>query len=168
MPLGTAATMNHKFVSAKADGPDPTLVRASNWNANHNWGGAVADGQVLVRDSTQTDGASWVPRIGAPVVLTPGAAVAVDASKGDYFTLSPAQNFTLSNPTNPTDGQRILIRILQDATGGRVITLDTKYRLGTDIPTLVLTTTPNKVDYIGFVYNLTADKWDLVAVTKGF
>ena len=31
--MGTG--IRHKFVSAKSDGPDPTLVRASNWDDDH-------------------------------------------------------------------------------------------------------------------------------------
>lgn len=30
-----ALEIKHTFVSGKADGPDPTLVNASNWNATH-------------------------------------------------------------------------------------------------------------------------------------
>jgi hypothetical protein len=172
MALGVAVKVNHKFVSGKADGADPTLVQPSKWNQPENLtddgAPAAANGTVMVRDSAQTEGASWAPRIIAPNVLTSGATVAVDASLGDYFTLTAAQSFTLSNPTNPTDGQRLIVRILQDGTGSRILTLDTKYRLGTDIPTVVLTTAINKADYLGFIYNLAADKWDVVAFTKGF
>lgn len=52
-------TANHKFVSGKADGADPTFVQPSKWNQAHNFGGG-SDGQALVRDSTQTEGADWV------------------------------------------------------------------------------------------------------------
>jgi len=51
--------VTHKFVSGKADGPDPTLVQPSKWNQDHNFGAGV-DGQVLVRDSAQVDGANWL------------------------------------------------------------------------------------------------------------
>lgn len=166
-PATTAVTVAHKFVSGKADGPDPTFVQPSKWNQTLNVGGGVSK-QLLVRDADQTDGVGSLPLIPAPQVLTPGATVAVDASLGVYFTLTAGQSFTLSNPTNPTDGQKIVFRILQDGTGGRVLTLDTKYRLGTDISAVVLTTAINKADYIGVVYNLVADKWDVIAFTKGY
>jgi len=100
--------------------------------------------------------------------LTPGTTVTIDASLGFYFTLVPAQAFTLANPTNPTNGQRITLRIKQDATGGRVITYDTKFRFGTDLATAVLSTGANKVDYLGFVYGSTDDKWDVVALERGY
>src|SRR6266851_5333843 len=53
------AVVVHKFVSGKADGADGTLVQPSKWNQDHNFGGG-SDGQLLVRDSTQVDGANWV------------------------------------------------------------------------------------------------------------
>jgi len=101
-------------------------------------------------------------------VLTPGASVTIDAATGDYFTLVPAQAFTLANPTNPTNGKRIVVRIKQDGTGTRILTLGSAFRLGVDIPTVVLSTAAGKVDYIGAIFDSTDAKWDIVAFTKGF
>lgn len=128
----------------------------------------VGDAVFIATDAAAARTATGSAKQYTPVTLTPGATVAVDASLGDYFKLTADQNFTLSNPTNPTNGQRILFRILQDGTGSRVMTLDTKYRLGTDITAVVLTTTLNKTDYLGCVYDSTADKWDVVAFVKGY
>jgi hypothetical protein len=103
-----------------------------------------------------------------PQALTPGVTVALDASLSDTFTLVADQSFTLSNPTNPTDGQRIVVRIKQDGTGSRLITFDTKWRFGTDITAVVLSVAANAVDYIGAYYNATDDMWDILAVAKGY
>lgn len=106
-----------------------------------------------------------------PVVLTPGASPAIDASLGDTFTLVPNQNFTLPNPSNPTNGQRIIIRIKQDATGSRVLTgFGAKWLGGTDIPlvSIILSTAANKTDYLGAYYNSTDDAWHLLAFVKGY
>lgn len=100
--------------------------------------------------------------------LTPGTTVATDASLGNHFRLTAAQNFTLSNPTNPVNGQKIVWEIIQDATGSRTITLDTKFALGTDIAAVTLTTTANARDFLGAVYNSTTDKWYVIAFTKGY
>jgi hypothetical protein len=107
----------------------------------------------------------------APEALTPGASPAIDASLSDTFTLVPNQNFSLPNPTNPTNGQRIIIRIKQDATGSRLLTsFGSKWRGGADIPLtdVVLSTAANAVDYLGAYYNSTDDKWDVIAFTKGY
>ena len=41
------AQVRHAFVSAKSDDPDTTLVRPSNWNADH-------EGLVFVRKTVRT------------------------------------------------------------------------------------------------------------------
>lgn len=105
----------------------------------------------------------------APVTLTPGTTVATDASLGSRFRLTPAQNFTLSNPTNPTDGQMCLWEIIQPASGGPyTITLGSAFALGTDITAVTLTTTASKRDFMGAIYNSTAAKWFVIAFVKGY
>ena len=104
-----------------------------------------------------------------PEVLTVSSGlVATDASLGNHFRFTANAAFTLSNPTNPVDGQRIDWEILQDGTGSRVMTLGTAFAFGTDITTAVLTTTANKTDYLGAIYNSTAAKWRIVAFVKGY
>ena len=161
--------VNHTFVSGKADGADPTFVQPSKWNAAEAFSNG-ADHNVPIRDSGSATGASWVPSGLAfnVVALTPGVTVALVATLGAYYTLVPAQNFTLSNPTGALHGQRFIVRIKQDGPGGRIITLDTKFRLGTDITSVVLSTAGGKTDYIGFVYDSNDDKFDIIAFTKGF
>jgi len=95
--------------------------------------------------------------------LTDGANIATDASlvPNDavcYVTL--AGNRALDNPTNPTAGQRIVYRFTQDGTGSRTITLGSKFRTG--VYTITLSTTAGASNYMGVVYNLTDDKWDVV------
>ena len=106
----------------------------------------------------------------APVVttLTDASTVATDASLGNHFRVTLGGNRTLGNPTNPTNGQRCVWEIIQDGTGSRTITLDTKFALGTDIATVTLTTTASKRDFLGAVYNSTADKWFVIAFVKGY
>lgn len=93
---------------------------------------------------------------------------ATDASLGNFFKIAANANFTLDNPTNPTDGQRITWQITQDATGSRTITLDTAFALGTDVTAVTLTTTANKCDFLGAIYDSTATKWRVVSFVKGY
>lgn len=162
--------------------PDPVAGKFVRWNAGSTGlenadigaGGAIGLPVSVAQGGTAaTTAAAALTNLGAakaltPQVLTPGATVTIDASTGDYFTLVPAQAFTLASPTNPTHGQRIMVRIKQDGVGGRVLTLGAAFRLGTDIPTVVLSTIASKTDYIGAVYDGTDTKWDVVAFTKGF
>lgn len=96
--------------------------------------------------------------------LVDGTNIATDASlvPNDsvcYVTLGG--NRTLSNPTNPTAGQRITYKFIQDGTGSRTISLDTKFRAGSYLVTLP--TTPSSTSYLEVIYNLPDDKWDVVA-----
>ena len=63
-----------------------------------------------------------------PVILTPGVTVNTDAALSNNFTLTAAQNFTLANLTNLTDGMILNFRIKQDATGSRVVTWGSKFK----------------------------------------
>jgi hypothetical protein len=100
--------------------------------------------------------------------LTDQATLATDAALGNYFRVTLGGNRTLGNPTNAVDGQKIMWELIQDGSGSRTITLDTKFALGTDITAVVLTTTLNKRDFLGVVYNSTADKFYVIAFVKGY
>ncbi len=102
------------------------------------------------------------------VALTDAANIATNASAGTMFTVTLAGNRTLDNPTLPIDGMKRLWRFKQDATGSRTITLGSAFRFGTDLIAITLTTTANKADYMGAVYNSTDSKWDVVAFMKGY
>ena len=68
----------------------------------------------------------------------------------------------MAKPTNPLPWQMIIMAIKQDGTGSRTITWNADYRFsGGTAPTL--TTTAAKIDYLGFMYNSTDDKWDCIA-----
>jgi len=100
--------------------------------------------------------------------LTDAATIATNAALGNQFTVTLAGNRTLGNPTNPSNRQKVTWILKQDSTGGRTITLDTKFRLGTDIVDVTLSTTPSAIDYMTAIYDSTDDKWDVVAFVKGY
>jgi hypothetical protein len=104
----------------------------------------------------------------ASVALTDASTIATDASLGNYFRVTLGGNRTLGNPTNGVDGQRIIWEIIQDGSGTRTLALDTKFALGTDLTAITLTTTLNKRDFLGAIYNSTADKWYVIAFVKGY
>jgi len=101
-----------------------------------------------------------------PVILTPGVTVNTDAALSNNFTLTAAQNFTLANPTNLTDGMILNFRIKQDATGSRVVTWGSKFKFpgGT---AGVLSTTANAVDFMSCYYDGPSDTLDCV-LNKAF
>lgn len=105
-------------------------------------------------------------QVNTPVVLTPGATPTANAALGNTFRLTANQNFTLANPTGLVDGQMLMFEITQDATGGRVWTLDTLFHFGTDITSAVLSTAPGVTDYLGVKYRNA--KLDVIAFVKGY
>lgn len=105
------------------------------------------------------------PKVSA---LTDAATVAVDASLGNVFTVTLAGNRTLGNPTNAQDGQKIIIRVKQDATGNRTLAYSSEYRFSSDLPSPTLSTAANKIDYLAFIRNGTDSKWDFIGKVFGF
>jgi hypothetical protein len=75
-----------------------------------------------------------------------------------------AEDLTLQNPTGtPTQGEKLIIRIKDDGYA-RALTFGTQYRaMGVALPT---TTVVSKTMYLGFIYNSTDTKWDLVALAQ--
>lgn len=102
-----------------------------------------------------------------PVTLTDAANIATDVSLGNTFRVTLGGNRNLSAPTNPVNGQKVTWVFIQDATGGRTLTFDPIFNFGT-FPTLVLSGSPNKRDYMGAIYSGTTSSWNVVAYSVGF
>lgn len=79
--------------------------------------------------------------------LTDGATVTLDQYRGDDFKVTLGGNRALAL-TNPTEGQSVLLRIIQDATGSRTLSYPASVTWpGGTAPTL--TTTAGSSDWIG-------------------
>lgn len=102
-----------------------------------------------------------------PFVLTDGATINIDVSRSNQFLVILGGNRTLANFTNATIGQRIVICVSQDATGGRKLGFGTAYKFGTDVPSYDSSTTAGTKDYIAMFFGnpLSAD---IVGVSKGY
>ena len=135
----------------------------------------TTNNRVGINNSTPTQaltvtGTSQATRVTtSSVTLTDGASVSLDASLGSVFKLSAVGNRTISAPTNGIEGQRIIIK--HYASGAdRTLSLATGvngFYFGTDITGLTATTN-GKSDYIGCIYDATAQKWYVVAYVKGY
>jgi len=106
-----------------------------------------------------------IPSVSA---LVDSATIAVNASLGNQFIVTLGGNRILGNPTNAVNGQLFLFAIRQDGSGNRTLSFDTKYRFGTDISSITLSTDANKTDFIGVRYHSTDDKFDVISVAKGY
>jgi hypothetical protein len=100
-------------------------------------------------------------------LLTSAAEVTVDWSKGKTakIILGHDVEFTFSGAI---DGDRLVLRLIQDETGGREPSWPATVRYGTDIPTIEIDTYIGKQTYIGFLYDADAFKYDVVSIMKGF
>lgn len=101
------------------------------------------------------------PRVQA---VTSSATVTPNADTNDLVVITAqAVGLTIANPTGtPVQGQKLTIR-LKDNGGAQSIAFGAQYRaLGNSLPT---TTTASKTMYMGFIFNSTDTRWDLVALT---
>lgn len=84
--------------------------------------------------------------------LTDAATIFVDASFSNNFRVTLGGNRTLANPSNLVDGQILNFRFKQDATGGRLLGFDTKYKFaGGTAPTA--STAANARDFMSCIYD---------------
>lgn len=96
-----------------------------------------------------------------------GATPTPAGDDSDIFTVTAlAEAATFGAPTGtPTNGQKLIIRIKDNATA-RTLSWNAIYRAG-DIP-LPTTTVISKTIYLGFIYNSADSKWDLVGLVQRF
>lgn len=101
-------------------------------------------------------------------VLTDAASIATNAALGNHFRVTLGGNRALAAPTNPTDGQRVIWEIIQDGAGNRTLTYDPIFTFGALVTGAVVSTTADKRDFLGAVYNAAVDKWYVTAFANGY
>jgi len=106
---------------------------------------------------------------GAGFALTDAATIAVDASLGNYFTVTLGGNRTLGNPSNAIEGMYIVIDVIQDGTGSRTLAYGSAYKFGTSYGSPTLTTTAGATDRLEFQYkDGSVNKWRCTNIALGF
>jgi hypothetical protein len=89
-------------------------------------GTPAGSGGLNIRNTADTAGAPLsAALVHAPVNVTYSASMTFDASTGGLFEIVPSNTtaFTINNPTNPTDGQKIGIRIMAIGLSPGAVTL---------------------------------------------
>jgi hypothetical protein len=119
-----------------------------------------------------------VTNAGTGTVLhrTPAAVLSVadaptietDARLAHHFRVTLGGNRLLANPTGGYDGQRVTWEIVQDRTGRRTLRFDSKFVFGVDLPTVTLSTTAGRRDFLTAVYDATADRWFVIDLKRGY
>lgn len=128
-----------------------------------------ASGLTVARTLTLQDKAGKVGLAQQPILSQPAfsGSLAIDWSTADEIEVTLTGTFTPSF-TGAFDRQRCMLTLKQDGTGSRLVTLPGNVRYGTEITSFTATTTAGKADRLGFVFNATDSKYDLVAVAKGY
>jgi hypothetical protein len=95
---------------------------------------------------------------------TSTATLTPDISSFDQYNLTAqAVSLTVAAPTGtPVDGNKLIIRILDNGVSQGITWNGTYTVIGTSLP---LATTANKMLYVGCIYNATNTRWDVVALT---
>lgn len=98
------------------------------------------------------------------------ATIAPNAATTDVLNVGVLTgNLTMAAPSGtPADGQDLLVRFQQDATGGRTISWNSIYAFGSDVTAAMIPTTANAKWEQTFSYNTTDAKWRATGILRGF
>jgi hypothetical protein len=95
-------------------------------------------------------------------VTDAGGTITPNGATTDVMTCTLDGNHTIAAPTGtPTDGQQLVMRLTQDATGGREPSWNAIYTFTGDTP--LLSNTAGTTDVLGFQYNSATSKWECLA-----
>lgn len=122
--------------------------------------------EFVFKDHTQTlSGKRINPRLLTTTSYTTDTGTSLSVATCDQFEVTAqAGALKLNNPGGtPLGGQKLIVRIKDNGTA-RALTYDTQFRaMGNALPS---TTIVNKTVYMGFIFNATDTKWDLVALSQ--
>lgn len=100
--------------------------------------------------------------------LTYASSVTIDCSEASTFDILLTGNITIGFDFAAYDGQKIMLRLKQDATGSRLVTFDSTVTFSADLTGFTASTLANKTDLVGLIYNLSANKFQVVATNRGY
>lgn len=108
------------------------------------------------------------PRVVSTASYTTDTGTSLDVSTCDEFIITAQAGALLfNNPSGtPVEGQKLIIRIKDNATA-RALTYGTQFRASTDL-VLPTTTVLSKTLYMGFMFNSTDTKWDMLFSLNNF
>lgn len=104
------------------------------------------------------------------VVVTGTSTLSVNADTTDIATHSNTQNagsgLNITATGTPSDGQKLIVRIV--SVNSLTLTWNSIFAGSADLVLPAASTGSNKYDYMGFIYNATASKWQILAKNFGF
>jgi hypothetical protein len=107
------------------------------------------------------------PRV---VTITDATSITINSDTTDIALQTNTQvagTLTINAPTGtPVDGQKIMLRLR--ATNAQTFSFNAAFTGGTDLSLPTTSSSGSKYDYLGFVYNSAATKWQLIAKAFGY
>ena len=161
----TGVLVKNKYDATAA--PTVDNDNTEGYSVGSDWGDVANKNTYQCIDSS-TGAAVW-KQTNAITVGSEAAAATVgfDLSRYSVGDVTLDQDTTI-NLTGGKDGQQILLRIRQDATGTRVVTWGAMCRFSSSLASPTLTTDADALDYIAFRYNAANSKYDCMATNLGF
>ena len=140
-----------------------------------NDGGALNAGDLYFDTTSNSiqiySGSVWQTATNArTVVIADAASITINADITDVATQANTQSvgtLTINAPTGtPVNGQKILLRLR--STNVQTFSFNAIFTGSDDLSLPTTSSGATKYDYLGFVYNSTATKWQLVGKVFGF
>ena len=104
------------------------------------------------------------------VVIADATSITINADTTDIATQANTQSagtLTVNAPTGtPFNGQKLILRLL--SSNVQTFSWNSAFQGSTDVTLPTASSGSSKYDYMGFIYNSTATKWQLVAKNFGF
>jgi hypothetical protein len=108
--------------------------------------------------------------LGQPLVLNTqfASVMNIDATSCDVMRIVLGADLTINVLNTGMDGQKLLLELTQDVTGGHAVTLGTGFTWGSDISVYDPSQIPGATDVIGIVRHAPSSSWRVIATAKGF
>jgi hypothetical protein len=160
----TTATQDGVIVTGRAGGSTTLRVTISPTTLTASRAQTLPDaaGTFVLDAATQTLSNKRIdPR---NVVAASASSLTPDVSAGDIYAYTAlAAGLTINAPIGtPTDGDKLIFRLLDNGTPCALTWNGTYTVIGVTLPT---TTVANKTTYVGCIYNANNTRWDVIAVT---
>lgn len=128
----------------------------------------TADGKLYYEDSSGN--VQIIATKYRVVALADATSVTFNADTTDVATQANTQavgTLTVNAPTGtPFNGQKLVFRL--QSTNIQTFSWNSVFQGSTDLGLPTASSGSSKFDYVGFIYNSTASKWQLVAKVFGF
>jgi hypothetical protein len=128
---------------------------------------ATQDASAIAVTGGSMSGTAITQRV---VAIADGTSVTINADTTDIATQANTQalgTLTINSPTGtPVNGQKFIFRLR--STNVQTFSWNAIFAGSTDLPLPTASTGSSKYDYVGFIYNSTAGKWQLLAKNFGF